>query len=92
MSKLTAKSKAHIADKNYGITIDGEKKYPMPDQSHVRSAISMFAHCPAKYKPALARAIKRRIRELGMHVEIAPGSAFYEDAGQYKKKEGKNKE
>lgn len=91
MTKLTAKSKAHIANKNYGITIDGEKKYPMPDQSHVRSAIQMFAHCPDKYKATLARAIKRRIRELGMHVEVAPGSAFYEYAGSYKKKEKKDK-
>lgn len=86
MTKLNANARAHVANKNYGITIDGEKKYPMPDQSHVRSAISMFAHCPAKYKPALARAIKRRIRELGMKVEISPDSAFYEYAGQYKKK------
>lgn len=86
MAKLTAKSKAHIADKNYGVTINGKKAYPMPDASHVRSAIAMFGHCPDKYKATLAAAIKRRIRELGIHVEVAPGSAFYEYAGQYKKK------
>jgi len=89
MAKLNANARKHIASKNYGITIDGEKKYPMPDASHVRSAISMFAHCPDKYKATLARAIKRRIRELGLHIEVAPGSAFYEYAGQYKKKESK---
>ena len=89
MTKLNAKSKAHIADKNYGLNVDGKKSYPMPDASHVRSAIAMFGHCPAKYKATLARNIKRRIRELGLHIEVAPGSAFYEYAGSYKKKETK---
>lgn len=51
----------------------------------MRSAIQMFAHCPASKKKALAAAIKRRIAALGMKVEISKGSAFYPYAGKYKK-------
>ena len=89
MAKLNAKARAHVANKNYGATIDGKKAYPMPDASHVRSAIAMFGHCPADKKEALARNIKRRIKELGLHIEVSPGSAFYDYAGQYKKKKSK---
>lgn len=86
MAKLTANSKRHIKSSNYGLHKDGKKSYPMPDASHVRSAIAMFGHCPAAQKATLARAIKRRIGELGLNIEVAKGSAFYEYAGKYKKK------
>lgn len=55
----------------------------------MRSAIQMFAHCPDAQKVTLARNIKRRIKELGMHVEISKGSSFYPYAGKYRKKENK---
>lgn len=84
MAKLTANSRKHIKSTNYGLPKD--KKYPLNDESHVRSAIQMFAHCPASKKATLARNIKRRIGQLGMKVEVSKGSAFYPYAGKYRKK------
>lgn len=82
MTKISANGRKHVKAKNYGLPKD--KKYPLTDESHVRSAIQMFAHCPDNQKAALARNIKRRIKELGMSVSISKGSAFYPYAGIYK--------
>lgn len=89
MAKLTTKGRKRIKSSNYGLHTNGKKSYPLNDESHVRSAIQMFAHCPDAQKSTLARNIKRRIKELGMHVETSKGSSFYPYAGKYRKKENK---
>ena len=73
--------------KNGTFGIPSTKSYPLNDESHVRSAIQMFAHCPADKKAQLARNIKRRIAQLGMKIEVSKGSAFYNYAGKYQKKQ-----
>ena len=51
-------------DKKYGIP--EEKKFPMPDKDHVRSAIRFFNYVEPKYEKQLANAILARMEEYEM--------------------------
>lgn len=51
-------------DKNYGIP--ELKKYPMPDASHVKSAIKFFNYVDKEYEEQLASAIKKNIKKFGI--------------------------
>lgn len=48
----------------YGIP--EQKKFPMPDAAHVRSAIKFFNYVDPSYEESLAKAILRRMKEYGM--------------------------
>lgn len=43
-----------------------QKKFPMPDAKHVRSAIRFFNYVEPRYEKELAQAILRRMKEYGM--------------------------
>lgn len=58
---LTAEDRRNIPDEDYGIP--SLKKYPMPDESHVRAAIRFFNKAPAEHKPELARRIKAKMKQ-----------------------------
>lgn len=49
-----------------------ERKFPLTDAKHVRSAISYFHTCPENKKPQLAKRIKSAAKKFG--VEINPDS------------------
>lgn len=51
-------------DPKYGVP--EQKKFPMPDADHVRSAIKFFNYVDPKYERQLARAILIRMREYGL--------------------------
>lgn len=53
-----------IEDKKYGVP--EEKKFPMPDADHVRSAIRFFNYVDPKYEKELAKAILKRMDEYGL--------------------------
>ena len=72
--KLSAKDRKKIADKDYGIP--SKRKYPMPDESHVRSAIQMFNHVDSADEAELARNIKKKIKQYGMSVDIGKENRF----------------
>ena len=72
--KLTAKQRKNIKDSDYGIP--SKKKYPMPDESHVRSAIQMFNHVDAADEAELAKNIKKKIKKYGMSVEVGKKNRF----------------
>lgn len=48
----------------YGIP--SQKKFPMPDAAHVRSAIRFFNYVEPRYEEQLAKAILKRMREYGL--------------------------
>ena len=48
----------------YGVP--AQKKFPMPDADHVRSAIKFFNYVSPQYEKILARAILRRAKEYGV--------------------------
>lgn len=55
---------AKTDDKNYGLP--ELKKYPMPDVSHVKSAIRFFNYVDKEHEEELANAIKRNIKKFGI--------------------------
>ena len=50
-----------------------ERKFPLTDAKHVRSAISYFHTCPENKKAQLAKRIKSAAKKFG--VEINPDSS-----------------
>ena len=72
--KLSAKDKAKLKDSDYGIP--SKKKYPMPDESHVRSAIQMFNHVDKEDEAELAKNIKKKIKQYGMSVGVGKDNRF----------------
>lgn len=53
------------------------KKYPMPDASHVRSAIKFFNYVSPENEKELARAILKRMKEYGVDdIEVGPNNRF----------------
>jgi len=71
---LTSKDRKEIPDSEYGLP--SKKKYPMPDESHVRSAIAYFNKCDKEDQAELARNIKKRIKHFGMEVEVSDSNPF----------------
>ena len=53
----------------YKYGLPDQKKYPMPDAKHVKSAIKFFNYVDAEHEEELAKAILNRIREYGMDIE-----------------------
>ena len=53
-----------IHDKKYGVP--EQKKFPMPDADHVRSAIRFFNYVEPKNEEMLAKAILKRMKEFGL--------------------------
>lgn len=71
---LTAEQRKNISDKDYGLPKD--KKYPMPDESHVRSAIRFFNHVDPSDEAELARNIKKKIKQYNMSVKVGEDNRF----------------
>lgn len=67
-AKLSSKDRKDLPDSAFGIP--SERRYPMPDKSHVLSAIRMFNHVEAENEKTLAHNIKKKIREFGMEDEV----------------------
>ena len=83
---LTAAERKAISDKDYGLP--GQKKYPMPDESHVRSAIRFFNHVDPSDEAELARNINKKIKQYGLDVNVGKDNRF----SKYHKKKLKTKE
>lgn len=71
---LTAADRKALSDSDYGLP--SKKKYPMPDESHVRSAIRFFNHVDSEDEAELARNIKKKIKKFGMSVEVGEKNRF----------------
>ncbi len=53
-----------LSKRKYGIP--EQKKFPMPDAAHVRSAIKFFNYVEPRYEQQLASAILKRMKEYGL--------------------------
>ena len=71
---LTAADRKALNDTDYGLP--KLRKYPMPDESHVRSAIRFFNHVSKEDEAELARNIKKKIKAYGMSVEVGEDNRF----------------
>ena len=84
----SALSSAEIARRKYAFP--EERKFPLPDRDHVLSAIRFFNYVEPRNEEHLARAILKRMRELGMEdVNVGKSNRFlkyYEASGMSDKK------
>ena len=58
------KKRSELPDSVFGIP--QERKYPMPDEKHTRSAIKLFNHVEPKYEEQLAKAIIKNMKKYGI--------------------------
>ena len=56
------------SDPEFGIP--EQKKFPLYDEKHVRSAIKFFNYADSQYKKSLANAIISRMRKYGISSDI----------------------
>lgn len=74
MAKLTSEQRNNLPEDVFGIPED--RAYPMPDEAHVRSAITYFHACPQGKKKELADNINRMAKKYNMKVSLKPHSPF----------------
>ena len=67
-----------IKESNYGVP--EEKKFPLPDEKHVLSAIKFFNYVKPEYEQELASNIKKKIKEFDMKDKVNVG-----DKNRFKK-------
>jgi hypothetical protein len=77
---LTAAQRKKLPTKIYGITRD--KKFPLEDAAHVRSAMSYFNRAPERDKPALANKILVAARRY--KIEYNDKAEWYKYSSEYK--------
>lgn len=65
--KLDSEERHELPDSVFGLP--AQRKYPMPDATHVRAAESYFHYCPDADKPELARNILKKAAEFGVDVK-----------------------
>lgn len=71
---LSSADRKALKDSDFGLP--DKKKYPMPDESHVRSAIRFFNHVSSEDEAELARNIKKKIKQFGMTVNVGEENRF----------------
>ena len=59
--RLDTEERKELNDSDFGLP--EERKYPMPDATHVRAAESYFRYATDQQKPELARNILRKAKE-----------------------------
>ena len=69
-AELSAEERNELKASQFGLP--EERKFPLIDDKHVRSAISYFHTCPENKKAQLAKRIKSAAKKFG--VEISPNS------------------
>ena len=62
------KKRSELEDDVFGIP--QERKYPMPDEKHTRSAIKLFNHVEPKYEEQLAKAIIKNMKKYNIDGSI----------------------
>ena len=62
--KLDTESRNKMKDSTFGLP--EERKYPLNDASHVKSAIAFFKYCPTDKKSSLAKRIVSAAKKFGV--------------------------
>lgn len=73
---LTSKKRKTIDDSQFGLP--EERKYPLTDAAHVKSAMAYFRYCDADKKHALAKRILKAAKKYD--VKVSEDSAVYKAA------------
>ena len=74
---MTEMSRKGLKDSDYGLP--SKKKYPMPDEKHVKLAIKFFNYVSEEDEEELARNINRKIKEFDMKdINVGDNNRFKE--------------
>lgn len=65
-AELTTKERNELDDSQFGLPED--RKYPLTDAAHVKSAISYFHKCPEGKKKRLAARIRRAAKKFDVTI------------------------
>ncbi len=91
-STLTYSERERLLPSQFGVP--NKRKYPMPDEEHVRLAIRLFNSCDPDDEEELAEAIIARIKKFGItDVKVSASNRFrkyYEKSKIYKDTVSKN--
>ena len=68
---LSSKERKELKDSDFGLP--SQRRYPMPDESHVLSAIRFFNHVEEEYEKELASNIIKKIKEFDMADKVHVG-------------------
>jgi len=80
--KLTPEERENVTDDDFGyIDEKGERHYPLNDEARVRSAVSLFRHCPLNYKKQLAKKIKERAKKFNIEIDKDSEISKYTEEG-----------
>lgn len=82
--KLDTEDRNALRDSTFGLP--KQRKYPLNDEQHVRSAIAYFNKCDPKDEEELARNIKKAMKKFNMEANVSPENRF---SKYYKNKEAK---
>ncbi|MBP5598343.1 MAG: hypothetical protein J6Y02_23450 [Pseudobutyrivibrio sp.] len=66
-SDLTTKERNDLKPAQFGLPED--RKYPLIDAEHVRSAIKLFGHCPEGKRTQLAKNIHKAAKKFGVEIK-----------------------
>lgn len=67
-SKMSAEERKKLHPETFGAKYDGEEKYPLNDEEHVRSAISYFHKAPEDKRKSLAKKIVKAAKKFGIEI------------------------
>ena len=70
---LSTKERKELSDSDFGLP--SQRRYPMPDKSHVLSAIRFFNHVEKEYEAELAKNIIKKIKKFDMASEVHVGKS-----------------
>lgn len=66
--KLKAAQLKALDDSDFGLP--GQRRYPMPDKQHVRSAIQFFKYAKPEERKELAANINKKAKQYGMKINV----------------------
>lgn len=72
-NELSTEQRDNLKTQQFGLP--DERKYPLTDAAHVRSAIAYFRYCPAEKRKTLAHNIAKAAKKF--NVKISPRSRVY---------------
>lgn len=74
-AKLSMEHRKDLSDSDFGLP--KERKYPLNDESHVRSAIIYFKYCKPEQRRELAKNINLKLKKFDMKVKVGEKNPFY---------------
>jgi len=74
-AKLSSEHRNDLPDSEFGLP--KERKFPLNDENHVRSAITFFKYAKPNQRRELAKNINLRLKKFDMSVNVSENNPFY---------------